>query len=475
MMRKIAFVLALILTLAGCSGGAALTTPENGAKGNTGQNGTVTPETPVPADTAQQETAVSMPQENIIRQQEWVDYTLPENREQLWRQKDEAMLVNQAKYEDFCRDYWTFADAVFSQIAGAAESGNWIYSPLSAYLPLSELSYALEDGSAPKEELIRLLRANAPEEYWTDKLMRHFQQRGYLTTSSIWISQKEEPNLEFLQKNLISDIYRIDFAAKEAAQLQMDWINRWTKGFLKDQVKAEDFKDQSREVSPGEELFCRLIGTTYVKAAWSEPFFHEVKSDIFYGANGQEQKVPFLLSDPTDMQCYFTDRYQVVWVPLENGDMIVLLPREGESVEQLLQAGVLREIAAQPEWTRKKVTLHMPDFTQSSRIELLPALEELGYTAISQPYPGYVNLAGKNSDGSDKLCRISQVLQESKIEVKKNGIEAASFTKVDIDKTTAMEEEPEKVEIYVNRPYLYIIAESSGLPSFLGVNRDFTK
>ena len=73
------------------------------------------------------------------------------------------------------------------------------------------------------------------------------------------------------------------------------------------------------------------------------------------------------------------------------------------------------------------------------------------------------------------MCRISQVLQESKIEVKKNGIEAASFTKVDIDKTTAMEEEPEKVEIYVNRPYLYVITESGGLPSFLGVNRDFVK
>lgn len=475
-MKKIVWVLALILALSGCTGGAAQTEAGNGAKENTDKSGSRMEETTVPGDAAQKDSGVSMAKEDIIRQQEWIDYTLPENQEKLRRQDNEAWLVNQKKYQDFCRDYWAFANTVFSQIAG---EGNVIYSPLSAYLPLSELSYALEDGSEPKADLIRLLRANAPEEYWTDKLMQHFQRRGYLTASSIWISKEDQPDLEFLQKNLTSDIYRIDFADKDAPQLQMDWINRWTKGFLKDQVKPEDFKDKNKdqngEISAGrEELFCRLIGTTYVKAAWREPFFHE-KEDIFYGANGQEQKVPFLLSNPVNMMCYFTDRYQAVRVPLENGDMLVLLPREGESVEQLLQAGVLQEIAVQPEWTKKRVTLHMPDFTQSSRIELLPVLEKLGYTEISQRHTGYVNLAGKNPDGSEKVCRISQVLQESKIEVKKTGIEAASFTTVDVNKTVAIEEEPENVEVYVNRPYLYVITESGGLPSFLGVNRDFVK
>lgn len=432
-MKKIAFVLAAVLIVTGCTGLA--------------------------------QTPAGMAKEAVIRRQEFIDYTLPENQTKLQTQeKSEQTLARHRDYRKFYRDYWQFANQTFREIAS---EGNWIYSPLSAYLPLSELSYALEDGSAPQADLIRLLRENVPKEYWTELLMKHFQAQGYLTASSIWLSKDYQPNLPFLQKNLTSDIYRIDFAAKDAAQLQMDWVNLWTKGFLKDQVKAEDFKDKVG-------LFCRLIGTTYIKAAWADDFFSEPAEDVFYGADGREQKVPFLCSRPTKMECCFTDRYQAVRVPLKSGYLLVMLPREGETVDALLQGDALPEAAVSRNWSEKRVILHMPDFTKSSRIELLPVLEKLGYAEIGRPNIGYVNLAGKTKDGREIESFVDRIFQESKIEVKKAGVEAAAYTVVDVCEGAALEPEvPEMVEIFVNRPYLYMIADADGLPSFLGVNRDF--
>lgn len=432
-MKKIAFVLAAVLIVTGCTGLA--------------------------------QTPAGMAKEAVIRRQEFIDYTLPENQTKLQTQeKSEQTLARHEDYRKFYRNYWRFANQTFREIAG---EGNWIYSPLSAYLPLSELSYALEDGSAPQTDLIRLLRENVPKEYWTELLMKHFQAQGYLTASSIWLSKDYQPNLPFLQKNLTSDIYRIDFAAKDAAQLQMDWVNLWTKGFLKDQVKAEDFKDKVG-------LFCRLIGTTYIKAAWTDDFFSEPAEDVFYGADGREQKVPFLCSRPTKMECCFTDRYQAVRVPLESGYLLVMLPREEETVDALLQGDALPEAAVSRNWSEKRVILHMPDFTKSSRIELLPVLEKLGYAEIGRPNIGYVNLAGKTKDGREIESFVDRIFQESKIEVKKAGVEAAAYTVVDVCEGAALEpEKPEMVEIFVNRPYLYMIADADGLPSFLGVNRDF--
>ena len=174
------------------------------------------------------------------------------------------------------------------------------------------------------------------------------------------------------------------------------------------------------------------------------------------------------------MECCFTDRYQAVRVPLKNGYLLVMLPQEGETVDALLQGDALPEAAVSRNWSEKRVILHMPDFTKSSRIELLPVLEKLGYAEIGRPNIGYVNLAGKTKDGREIESFVDRIFQESKIEVKKAGVEAAAYTVVDVCEGAALEPEvPEMVEIFVNRLYLYMIADADGLPSFLGVNRDF--
>lgn len=416
------------------------------------------------------EKEVTLPAKNIIREKTPVDYTLKENRDKLYEQwqKGKPMLLKDKDYSKFKKDYWRFTNEIFREVG---QKGNMIYSPLSMYLPLSEMSYALEDKSSPKEELVKLLRPSVKDKYWTAMLAENFEGSGYLTASSLWISEQAEPKMEFLKKTLTSDIYRVDFKSEQVMKYQMAWINKWTKGFLKDQVKEEDFKDQSDE---REQLVARLIGTTYVKASWKSQYFADPKEDVFFAENGKKQKVPFLSSRPFETVYWEDQDVQAVKVPIQDGCFIALLPKKGKSLSDLLAKDVLLKISEDQRWQKAKVILHMPNFVQSSRLEILPVLEKLGYKEIGMFRPGYANLVGRETDGSDRLCRVAQVLQESKIEVNKEGIEAASYTKVDMNKTSAPPPEKIlKVEIKIDRPYLYVLTNQSGLPSFVGINRDF--
>ena len=77
-MKKIAFVLAAVLIVTGCTGLA--------------------------------QTPAGMVKEAVIRRQEFIDYTLPENQTKLQTQgKSEQTLMRHKDYRKFYRDYWQFA------------------------------------------------------------------------------------------------------------------------------------------------------------------------------------------------------------------------------------------------------------------------------------------------------------------------------------------------------------------------------
>lgn len=408
--------------------------------------------------------------DNIVVEREFIDYSEEENRYKIYDKwlEGEQRLATHPMFSNFAEDYWGFSNDLFKLLG---KEGNVIFSPLSSYIPLSELSYAMDD-CPPKEELIKLLRANSANEYWTKLLMESFQADGYLVGSSIWINDRCQPDKAFLKEKLSSDVFQVNFSDKKVVDMQTGWINKWTKGFLKEQVKPQDFTDQ-----PSAEggLVCRLIGTSYVKDSWDDDYFSKPKNDIFYAASGQ-QTVPFLHSREINTIYQKRETYETVRIPLDNGYFILVLPREETSVDKVLAGDVLNEIRDNQSWENVKAEIIMPDFTASSRMEILPILKELGYQEIIKFQEGYGKLVGKKEDGTERTCAISQILQESKIEVKKEGIQAASYTKVDVKESMALlEDEIKKVKINVNRPYLYLITDRNNLPSFIGVNREFEK
>ena len=189
--------------------------------------------------------------------------------------------------------------------------------------------------------------------------------------------------------------------------------------------------------------------------------------------NGKEAKIPFLHASKIETRYQNGKNFEMVAIPMRAGSFIIVLPKEGHTVQELLEQNILLKTDEDDGWESVEAEIRMPDFTQSSRIELLPVLNALGYHEISKYQVGYEKLVGKSVDGSSKECSVSQVLQESKIEVKKDGMEAASYTKVDIELKSAPMEEVKKITMSVNRPYLYMVIGRNGLPSFIGVNQEF--
>lgn len=211
----------------------------------------------------------------------------------------------------------------------------------------------------PKEERIRLLRANSAMNYWTGMLMDNFRASRYLVGSSIWISEDAEPDLLFLKEHVRSDIFRIDFADEKAPAQQTEWINKWTNNFIKEQVKTEDFKDTS---TPMAALVCRLIGTTYMKDSWEKEFFSEPKEGIFHTESGKEQKVPFLHSGDINTVYQKQLDYEMLKIPMTEGNFVVILPSKGVAINDLLKKDVLEEASRDQNWNNVEAKVIIPDF-----------------------------------------------------------------------------------------------------------------
>lgn len=159
---------------------------------------------------------------------------------------------------------------------------------------------------------------------------------------------------------------------------------------------------------------------------------------------------------------------EILEIPMQEAELILCLPKAGQDINDLLGQDILDLMAKlKDQGEAVKAYVQMPTFTQSSRIELLPILEKMGYRNLSRFQAGYDKLLGQDQEG-----KISQVLQESKIEVTKDGIEGAAYTKVDVKNSAARPDEFKIVELTFDRPYLYILT-SQDLPSFMGINRKF--
>ena len=64
---------------------------------------------------------------------------------------------------------------------------------------------------------------------------------------------------------------------------------------------------------------------------------------------------------------------------------------------------------------------------------------------------------------------ISMVKQESHISWDEEGAEASAYTDMGISATSAMIPEGEEVELRLDRPFLFQITSSHGVPLFMGV------
>lgn len=142
-----------------------------------------------------------------------------------------------------------------------------------------------------------------------------------------------------------------------------------------------------------------------------------------------------------------------IYLPYTSDDfMLVMLPSKTSTVDELINNMKYEELQASLRAnTYANVTLTLPKFKIESKFSLIQALNKMGISQLFSPHAQLPNLLVNNIP-----IAISNVLQQSSIEVNEVGSIATSVTSIGAI-ALSLSPIPADVEFKVNRPFLTMI------------------
>lgn len=207
-----------------------------------------------------------------------------------------------------------------------------------------------------------------------------------------------------------------------------------------------------------------LANAVYLKAPWAEPFPVNATRDApFRPSQTTSKNVPMMRGAAT-RPYRRADGYQAVLLPYQHSGlaMAIVLPDGPLSTlrPQLSEAG-LRDLIS--DMYDHNVTLSLPRFRVEASFDLIPALKQQGVTTAFGPRADFTGVT------TAEQLYISTVAHKAYVDVDEHGTEAAAATAVVMQALAAMLKPPPRVEMIVDRPFLFaIVHTATGTPLFLG-------
>jgi serpin B len=376
-----------------------------------------------------------------------------------------------------------FAFSLYERAASEAHGGNFVSSPLSAWLALT-MTYAGAQGET-QTQMAKVLQlnpgtaspfdaANALSGALDGRAATAFasdqgsspgtkpSQGDYQlqVVNSVW-GEKAYPwassFLDVLAKSYGTGIYLEDFEGNPSAAESAinDWVSTETSDKINNLLPAGAITDQTRIV---------LVNAIHLKMPWAQPFSTtNTASGTFTRGDGTSVTADFM-SEAIETTYAETDDAQVVTVPLAGNELSVVLALPKKGLSELTSSLSPTSWAAMTAGGVAGVNLSLPKFTFTTpTFSLANALIGLGMTDAFDPAKAnFQGLCGTTPDG-EKIY-IGDVLQKATMAFAEKGVEAAAATAV-IGLGSA---EPQKqVTISFDKPFVAAIVDSSGAILFL--------
>lgn len=368
-----------------------------------------------------------------------------------------------------------FASSSASVILGATTEGtaadertNTCYSPASLYLAMAMLGMGTE-GAAQEQILDVLGTANAEElaaycENSIKGMKAGYDSYTLALANSIWIQDGCTFNPDYqktIQGEMDGEAFTVDFASDTAGEHMGEWVNEKTEGLI------------SPRFTPEPNQVAALIDTIYLKDAWLDAFDEEATEPGVFrigeatGA-GEDIVVDLMHADGRDTSFYLGEDYTAAQLPFSGGGMMTFyLPLGSDDPSELLATPEATAQLLATEWDYGQVDWTVPAFSiDSSFGDLVEALKALGITEVFDP-DNERALAPMLSTGPDDLF-VSDVLQETHLSLDESGVEAAAYTKVDIE-TKSLRPEGAAIDFVLDRPFAYSITSPNGTILFMGI------
>lgn len=379
-----------------------------------------------------------------------------------WR-KDKDALAQPAGYADGLE---SFISASSIQFLSGAGSYNLVYSPINVYMALGMLA-EITDGSSRQQILdllgsrdIESLRQQA-QAVWK----ANYSDDGLLTSllaSSLWLDDGTTLNKDTLQS--LTDIYYTSsyqgpMGSPELNQALQDWLNQQTGGLLEEQISDIELDSQT---------ILALASTIYYKASWQDEFSKSANTIETFHAPEGDQNCTFM-HQTCQRSVYHGDHFSAVAQSLqESGSMWFILPEEGMTPEALLADAQVQDFIlsgdAWPQFQYATVHFSVPKFDVQSNIDLIEGLQQLGITDVFDPAASNFSPIAAESDN----IFLSQATHGARVVIDEEGCLAAAFT-IMVTEDTATEEQLGEIYFTLDRPFLFVITNSDGLPLFIGI------
>lgn len=367
-----------------------------------------------------------------------------------------------------------FFEKTIPQFLSETEGGNRVYSPVNVYLALAMLAETTEGETREEllellgEENVEALRAQAhtlwEESFWDDG------KTTCLLANSLWLQENityKKPLLDTLAKEYYASSFRGSLGSDEMNEALRSWINEQTKGLLEKQAEG-------LELSP--ETVLALVSTLYYKANWHDSFSEAATwPQPFYEKDGKTEKgICDFMHSGEGGTYYWGENFSAMAKGLGEGEggMLFLLPDEGVTPEELLEdqevmSFLLSQNRSQENWPNQQWTgidLALPKFDVVSDIDLIPYLENLGiHKAFDWLGSDFTPLTDEV-----KELYVSQVQHAARVKVDEEGCEAAAYTVIAVECGAAAPTD-DLISFVLDRPFLFAITGSTGLPLFVGV------
>lgn len=343
---------------------------------------------------------------------------------------------------------------------GGEKTDNWLVSPFSLQCALGMLS-----NGANRETREEILHALGLSQYSQEEVNAYFKKLieglhtvnsaiTVKTANSVW-GNAGVPLKEDFQKmnieNYSAMVSQLDFSDPSAVDQINAWCNQTTEGLIPSILE---------EVNPTATVY--LLNSLYFKARWESEFAPEKTQEGYFNtSSGKVVKADFMQTQR--MAAYVENEwFTSTSLSYQNDSYVMrlILPQPEISIDQVLQALSESDENLCKNTILADINLKMPRFALENKLDLVSTLQALGMKKA------FTNGADFSSM-SDISTYISLVQQATRLKVDEEGSEGAAVTVIEGDLMSPLPEE--KVDFFLDRPFLFQIIESStGTVLFMG-------
>ena len=357
-------------------------------------------------------------------------------------------------------DVTDFAIRLFK---ASEESGkNTLISPLSVLCALAMTANGAEEETLQQMEEV-LGMTNEDLNLYLYSYMKNLPQGDKYKLSlanSIWFTEDERftVNQDFLQTN--ADYYGADiYKAPFNEQTKKD-INNWVK------QNTDEMIPEILDRVPVDAIMY-LVNALAFEAEWSAIYKKDqVREGVFTKEDNTKQNVEFMYGSEGT---YLEDENAAGFMKYYKGGkyaLVAMLPDEGVSISDYiasLTGESVNALLTNPQHTT--VYTAIPKFETEYSVEMSEILKDMGMPKAFDPNNAKLEGLGTSSAGN---IFISRVLHKTFISVGEKGTKAGAATVVEMADGAAAEPQEPK-EIYLNRPFVYMLIDcENNIPFFIG-------